>query len=354
MKKIKFLLLMLLICIICLCACQTPKEAAITDQIITKEDAGLIVHFIDVGQGDSTLLESKGEFALIDGGEYSESQELISYLSAQDIDELEFIISTHPHSDHCGGLSEVIRNFDTKTLVCPKVESDSNAWEYVMDTADERGVTYKTPEPADEYKLGSATITILSPASASTYTNLNNYSVVCKAEYGNTSFMLTGDAETEIEKELLESDFDLSADILKCGHHGSSTSTDKKFLEAVNPSAVVISCGKGNDYGHPHTETLDKLSKNNIPVYRTDTDGTITISSDGEKLYISSAAYSTLPLSSVAPPEPVEYVGNKNSKVFHESGCSSVSKMSEKNIVDFKDREDAVSQGYSPCGSCNP
>lgn len=350
MKK---LLILLLISILCFCGCTQSQKATITDDIITKEDAGLVVHFIDVGQGDSTLLESRGKFALIDGGEYKESTRLISYLSSQGIKELEFIISTHPHSDHCGSLSEIIRNFETKSLICPDVESDSSAWEYVMDAADERGVPYETPYPGKEYSIGAATLTILSPESDSIYSNLNDYSIVCKAEYGNTSFMLTGDAESVIENELLNKNFDLSADILKCGHHGSSSSTSKTFLDAVSPSAAIISCGTDNEYGHPHKETLSALSTRNIPVYRTDTEGTITISSNGEQLYISAGEYSTLPINTVVPPK-ITYIGNKNSKIFHESSCSSVKSMSDKNKVSFETRQDAIDKGYSPCKSCQP
>ena len=358
MKRIYALLLIILLLATSLFGCAKDKESPLTSNIITKEDAGLIMHFIDVGQGDSTLIESKGEFALIDGGEYSERNKVISYLSSQGVDELEFIISTHPHSDHCGGLSEVIRNFNTKSLICPKVDTDSNAWEYVLDVADERGVEYITPAPNDKFNLGSATITIYSPDIHSIYSNLNDYSVVCKAEYGNTSFLLTGDAEKIVENELLRSGYDLSADILKCGHHGSSTSSDKKFVEAVNPAAAIISCGKNNDYGHPHEETLSTLSKLNIPVYRTDKEGTICVSTNGEKLYISTNEYSTLPVSTaaetIAEAENASYIGNKNSKVFHESICSSVNSMSDKNKISFASREEAESEGYTPCGRCKP
>ncbi|MBE6738378.1 MAG: MBL fold metallo-hydrolase [Ruminococcaceae bacterium] len=354
MKKLCSLILCLSIIILCFVGCTESDKASITTNPIADEKIGLAVHFIDIGQGDSTLLQSKGEFALIDGGEYSERDKLISYLSSQGVDELEFIISTHPHSDHCGGLSAVMSNFSTKTLICPDVDTDSNVWNYVLDTADERNVSFVNPSPKDEFQLGSATITILSPSADAVYSDLNDYSIVCKAEYGNTSFMLTGDAEKQVEKELLKSGFDLSSDILKCGHHGSSGSNSTEFIKAVNPSAAIISCGKNNDYGHPHTETLKRLEKQNIPVYRTDIDSTITVTSDGEQLYIYTKDYSGAELSTPKEITPDEYIGNKNSKVFHLPECSGVSSMSEKNKVFLKNREDAISKGYSPCGSCNP
>lgn len=352
MKKLLALCLLILTILSCLCGC---SGSTLSDTVIAAEDAGLIVHYIDVGQGDSTLLQSDGKFALIDGGEYSESTGLISYLSSQGVEELEFIISTHPHSDHCGSLADVIRNFDTKTLICPAVESDTSAWEYTMDAADERGVSYTNPTPGDKFTVGSTTVTVFSPAADAEYEDLNDYSIVCKAEYKDTAFLFTGDATKEVETSLLESGFDLSADILKCGHHGSYTSSSKKFIEAVNPSAAIISCGENNEYGHPHQDTLDTLAQRNIPVYRTDTEGTIVVSSNGEKVYVSTAEIATQAVETpVTSNKATDYIGNKNSKIFHESDCSSVGKMSEKNKVKFSNRQEAVDSGYTPCGSCEP
>ena len=352
MKKLVALCLFILLMLSCLCGC---TGTVLSDKAIAPEDAGLIVHFIDVGQGDSALIESDGEFALIDGGEYNESTKLLSYLSSQGVEELEFIMSTHPHSDHCGGLAEVIRNFDTKTLICPKTDNDTSAWEYTMDAADERGVSYTNPLPGDKFTVGSTTITVFAPDSDAVYEDLNDYSIVCKAEYKDTSFLLTGDASKEVETSLLDSNFDLSADILKCGHHGSRTSNSKAFISAVNPSAAIISCGTNNTYGHPHTETLNTLEKLNIPVYRTDTDGVIVVSSNGKQLYVSTEELSTQTIGTPPPAtESSAYIGNKNSKVFHETYCSSVSKMSDKNKVTFTSRKEAVDSGFSPCGSCEP
>ncbi|MBR3972148.1 MAG: MBL fold metallo-hydrolase [Ruminococcus sp.] len=354
MKRLISLILAILLICTFLSGCFKPEKASIINSDIDRENSGLIVHFIDIGQGDSILLESKGEFALIDGGEYSEREIVVSYLSSQGVEDLNFIISTHPHSDHCGSLSEVIRNFDTETLICPDVDNDTPSWDYVLDAADERGVSYTTPEPYDTYKLGDATITILSPSSDAVYSNLNDYSIVCKAEYGNTSFMLTGDAEKLIEKQLIRDGFDLSADVLKCGHHGSSTSSCSEFLDAVNPSAAIISCGKNNDYGHPHRETVSELKSRNIPYWRTDTDGTIVAASDGEDIYISTSSQSPVSVTQATASENARYIGNKNSKVFHFSECAGVKDMSDKNKVNFYSRDEAASKGYKPCKSCTP
>lgn len=360
MKKTFSLLISLLAICLLMSGCTFSHYTPIDETTsISSEDTGLTVHFISVDQGDCTLLESRGSFALIDGGEYSERYTVISYLNSLGVEELDFIISTHPHSDHCGSLSEVIRNFDTTTLICPNADTDSSVWEYVLDAADERGVNVETPEVYDTYSLGAATITILSPESNAIYSDLNDYSIVTLVEYGNTSFMLTGDAESGVEKALVRSGYDLKADVLKCGHHGSSTSSCEEFLDAVSPYAAIISCGADNSYGHPHTETINSLEKRNIPYWRTDLDGNIVIQSDGEKLYINngteeieSLTEATCTQSASQSSEEVCYIGNTNSKVFHSMDCGALNTI--KNKVEFYSREEAVEEGYRPCGNCDP
>lgn len=351
MKKFISLSLLLLMSLFCLWGCDEPYAPANTQTVINNSDYSLVLHFIDVGQGDCTLVESNGKYALIDAGEYSEGEKVVAYLASQGVKELDYIIATHPHSDHVGGLSEVIRTFSTGALICPDAPSTSS-WEYVMDAADERGVPYETPEPYEFYQLGSATITVLSPSKDAIYSNLNDYSIVTMIEYGNTSALLTGDAEKIVEKELVKGPYDLSADILKCGHHGSSTSSCAQFLEAVSPDAAVISCGKNNDYGHPHKETLTALKDRNIPVWRTDISGNIVALSNGEQFTFSTATEVTTVAEIISP--DALYIGNKNSKIFHTLSCSSVSNMKESNKVSFSVYEDALSAGYKPCGSCKP
>ncbi len=354
MKKF-FAALLCILLILSMAGCLTDKDRSgiINIESISKEDAGLILHFIDVGQGDCTLIESKGRFALIDAGERTESDKVVSYLTSAGVRALDLIISTHPHSDHCGGLADVIRNFDTATLICPNVQTESNIWENVLDAADERGVAYETPEPYEFYQLGESTITVLSPMSDAVYSNLNNYSVVCMVEYGNTSALLTGDAEKEVERELVRGSYDLSADILKCGHHGSSTSSCSEFLRAVSPSAAVISCGENNDYGHPHKETTEALRLARIPSWRTDIHGDIVAVSDGDDIYISTSSdevHITAPKNDYMP----AYIGNKKSKVLHRAACEAVTKMSENNKVPFDTWDEAKKKGYKSCGTCNP
>lgn len=355
MKKLIASILIICMALFSLCGCMLLRDdRALINTADLGEDIFLIVHFIDVGQGDSILIESKGDFALIDTGEYKEKDSLISYLDNAGVDKFDYVFSTHPHSDHCGGLSAVIRNFPCDALVYPDVDTESNTWEYVLDAADERGTEFIIPKPYDVFTVGSATITIFSPSPDSVYSSLNDYSIVCKVEYGNTSLLLTGDAEAVVERELLYSGFDLEADVYKCGHHGSSTSNTEEFLDAVNPSAAVVSCGKNNDYGHPHKEVRKALSDRNIPVWRTDTDGTIVMYSDGENISIGPSKGECVTITENTETTSAAYIGNKNSKVFHRESCSSVQSTKDKNKVYFESRENAVDKGFSPCKDCNP
>ncbi len=311
--------------------------------------------FIDVGQGDSTLIECDGEAMLIDAGLYSEKDKVTSYIAQRGIKNLKYCVATHPHSDHIGGMSEVIYRFDVDTLVYPLCESDSDSMNYVLDACDETGVSYFNPEPLDTFTVGDATITALSPEAYADYGNINNNSIVLKLEYGSTSFLFMGDAETEVEEELLNKGYDLSADVLKCGHHGSSTSSCTRFVNAVNPAVSIISCGKDNSYGHPHRETISTLNKREVEIYRTDKLSTIIANSDGESITFmdENEVLSTI-TGNVKPSLDYSYTGNLNSKVFHYNDCDSVAKMSEKNKISFENREEAVTKGYSPCKACNP
>ena len=324
-----------------------------SSQISNNSDAPLTISFIDVGQGDSTLIECENEAMLINAGLYGNREKVINYLSSRNIKNLRYCVATHPHSDHIGGMDAVIYTFDVDTLVYPEVKTESASWNYLLDACDERGVSYYNPEVSDTFTLGGAELTVLSPAKGAEYENTNNTSLVLKLTYGDVSFMFTGDAEKEVERELLESSFDLRADVLKCGHHGSSTSTTKEFLEAVNPFSAVISCGKGNDYGHPHSETVTNLKNQNVQIYRTDKSSTIVAQSDGKEISFFSASGSEITRSKTET-TLFEYIGNTSSYVFHRSDCASVKDMKEKNKMYFITKTEAVLMGYTPCGACKP
>lgn len=246
----------------------------------------LSVHFIDVGQGDCELLSTSEGTVLIDSGTTESQYELSSYLS-QNVTEIDYLILTHPHEDHIGGAAQVIRDISVKNVIMPDAVSDSAAFERLLDAMEEKSITGIVAEAGDEYTLGDLKLTLLSPISEE-YDDTNNYSIVLRADYGEDSFLFTGDAETLVENELLEN-YPVSAldcDVLKVGHHGSNTSSSEKFLDAVTPDIAVIGVGKDNDYGHPKENILERLNKYCSRILRTDTDGTVILTSEGQGITV--------------------------------------------------------------------
>ncbi len=243
----------------------------------------LKIHFIDVGQADSILIQQGDNAMLIDAGNNEDSETVKNYIANQGIKKLDYVVGTHPHEDHIGGLDYVINNFQIGKIYMPKVTSNTKTFEDVVTAIKNKGMQVTSPAPGDSFKLGEADCKILAPNSAS-YEDLNNYSIVIKVTYKNNSFMFTGDAEAISEAEMLNKGFDVKADVIKIGHHGSSSSTSDEFLKKVNPKYAVISAGKDNDYGHPHKETMKKLKDSGITVYRTDESGTIICTSDGNNI----------------------------------------------------------------------
>lgn len=243
----------------------------------------LKIHYIDVGQGDSILLEQDKCYMLIDAGTNECEGLIVDYLKKQGVTKLDYVIGTHPHEDHIGGMDKVIDNFDIGTLLMPKKIANTKTFKDVMLSAKNKGLKITKPVVGTNYNLGKATFTILAPKNHD-YESTNNYSIVQKLRFGNTSFIFTGDAEAISEMEMVKGGYDLQSDVLKVGHHGSKTSTCQAFLDKVNPKYAIISCGKDNKYKHPNKSTMDRLKAKNISVYRTDESGTIVATSDGEKV----------------------------------------------------------------------
>jgi competence protein ComEC len=243
------------------------------------------VTFLDVGQADSIAIQCNNSNMLIDAGTNSTSDSLVNILKRMGINRFDVLVGTHPHEDHIGGMDAVIDKFDIGTIYMPDVSATTRTFEDVLQAIENKGLTVTSPVPGSSFNLGSATCTILAPNSQ-TYEEVNNYSIVIRLVYGNTSFLFTGDAQADSEKEILAKGYTLNSDILKVGHHGSTTSTSSDFLNAVSPRYAIISVGEDNDYGHPHRETLDQLNAAGIAVYRTDLNGTITINSDGSSLTV--------------------------------------------------------------------
>ena len=342
----------------------TPTDAFAQESVRAEDsssstdplDIGLVVHFIDVGQGDSILLESDNHFMLVDAGENDQADTVISYLENAGVCALDYVVGTHPHSDHIGGLDKVIEHFDVSNVILPPVEHTTRTFEDVLDAVEAKDLKITRPKVGDTRSLGRANFTILAP-NDDYGKDLNDWSVGLRVTYGDNRFVMCGDAETLAEADMLKNGIDLSADVLKLGHHGSSTSSSPAFLDAVNPSVAIISCGQGNSYGHPHRETMEKLSERNITVYRTDEDGSITAACDGENIIwgTESAGTRYTPSSSLSRPAAQTYVLNTNSKKFHLSDCPAAARIKEENRGEFSgNRQELLSQGYAPCGQCNP
>ena len=246
----------------------------------------LIAHFIDVGQGDANFIElPTGEVMLIDAGTSGYADDIIEYIEDLGYTDIDYVVATHPHADHIGGMAEVIETFDVGSIYMPKAVSTSKTYENLLETIQDKGLSIHTgKEGVEIYNSDDLSMEMLAPVSSS-YSNLNNYSIVLKITYGDVSFLYTGDAE---EESLSEITMDLSADVLKVGHHGSDTSTTKEFLESVRPSYAVISVGEGNSYGHPADSTIELLQGYTNHIYRTDLNGTVVISSDGVNIDVKS------------------------------------------------------------------
>lgn len=243
------------------------------------------IHIIDVGQGDSILLQNKSTNVLIDTGPNSAEDSLVSYLNSLGIERLDCLILTHPHEDHMGSADTIVNVFEVDTVLMPDCTSSSKFFENFLDAAEDNNIGIVIPERGDSFVLDGLEFTVLAPG-AGPYGEVNDYSIVLKVTYKNTSFMFTGDAEAISEEEILEN-FDahfLDCDFLKAGHHGSTTSNTREFVLTVSPEYAAFSCGYENSYGHPHREIRELFDELGIEYSRTDLDGNVVYISDGEKI----------------------------------------------------------------------
>ena len=260
---------------------EIPTEVAEqkdTNTIVQSEVTDdLKVYFIDVGQADSILVTSKDETMLIDAGNNEDGEEVVNFIKEKGITKLNYVIGTHPHEDHIGGLDDVINAFDIENVVLPDITTNTKTFEDVLDAIENKHLEITTPQIGDTFTLGESNCEVKSTIIDNS--NLNLASLVIRLEFGKNSFLFMGDAETENEEQTTWE----QTTVLKVGHHGSNTSSSLKFLEQVKPQIAVIMVGEGNRYGHPNEETLEKLEKMNAKIYRTDENGTITITSDGNE-----------------------------------------------------------------------
>lgn len=399
----KYLSILLILCM-CLTACTTTNQATSTSEKsqsdttsgeavqsgqeekaakapdTSKPEGTLEVHYIDVGQGDATLIKCGSHAMLIDGGNNNKGTTVQLYLKKQGVESLDYVIGTHPDADHIGGLDVIVYKYNCDTVIMPDYEKDTKTYQELVDVIHDKNMKITYPVVGEQYALGEAKFTIIAPNSNSYGGNANDYSVAILLEYGKNRFLFTGDAEEASEMEMLSNGIELSADVYKVAHHGSRSASTQEFLNAVRPKYAVISCGEGNSYGHPHAEVLNRLRSMGVEVFRTDEQGSIIASSDGENITWNCSATDSWQsgeqtesdrensedenpgdensgnaISDAVTSEQTTYVLNTNTKKFHRETCSSVSQIKEENFQKVQmNREELEQSGYSPCKNCNP
>ncbi len=266
-----------------LCACSAPYASS-----DLPENSRFEVHYIDVGQADSALVICDGETMMIDGGNKADSDVVAAYLKKQDISTLDYVVCSHAHEDHVGGLSGALSVTEAKHVYAPETEATSKAYTNFKKKVSDQGLEIENPQAGDSVLLGSSTVEFLGPIDEDGK-DTNSTSIVLKITYGETSFLFTGDAERDEEEEILDSGADLKSTVLKVGHHGSDTSTSYPFLREIMPQYAVISVGKDNSYGHPTDNTLSRLEDAGAQIYRTDLNGDIIMKSDGKNITVTTS-----------------------------------------------------------------
>lgn len=338
------------------------------------------VWVLDVGQGSSTLVESDGEYMLIDGGDSDKSSYLVSYLKKKEITNFKYVIATHYDADHLNGVVGALNVFDVENVICPEYTTTTRVYNSFISIMDNKKINRIQPIVGETYSLGRGEFTIIAPNSTG-YSNVNDYSVGIRFKYNNKSFLVAGDATNISEEEIVNNSIDINSDVYIVNHHGSSGSSSSEFLNKIDPEYAVISAGKGNAYEHPAYKTLEKLNKIGAKIYRTDIEGEIEFSFTEKEIQFNKDSYNKLESGEKINKDSYEnnqdnklissnegdnrsienessnksdnYVLNKNTKKIHKDDCKSVKQMSDNNKVYFDGTiDEAEAQGYSKCQNC--
>ncbi|MGN0294110.1 MAG: ComEC/Rec2 family competence protein [Lachnospiraceae bacterium] len=336
-------------------------------------DSTLEMHFIDVGQGDCTLITCDGHSMLIDAGKNDQGTEIQSYLESKGIEEFDYVIGTHPDSDHIGGLDVILYKFGAKQVFMPDYAKDTKTYDDVVQVIKNRSLKRSQPKVGSVWQLGGAEFTIAAP-NDDYGSQANDYSIAILLTHGDKKFLLTGDAEEDSEADMLNNGIPLKADVYKAAHHGSKTASTEEFMEAVDPEYAVISVGEGNSYGHPHAEVLNRLRSMGVKVFRTDEQGTIVLKSDGQQI-----TWNMSPSESWKAGEPgsasqaadpddkadsssktetkasskTTYYINTNTGKFHKPDCRYAPDQDADNCeVTTLSKSALKKKGYTPCSYC--
>lgn len=332
------------------------------------------VYYISTGNSDCILISDNGHYAIIDGADNDDEQFLVDYLNHFNIKQLDYLILTHPDADHAGGLDAVVKNFTVKQVFVGNGNAETKTYKDFITSCMNKQLQPSVPMPNQTFILGNGSFQFFNQTSQ--HDNVNDNSLVALYTIGSNKFLFMGDSGKEVEATL-PLDKIGKVDVLKVGHHGSKSSSSDAFIKAVSPKNAVICCGKDNKYGHPHQETLDVLSKNNITTYRTDLNGTVIATSDGKNVTVAvknavtqdkiskspngtsgseNTSKSTTPtITNDKPSTTLDSSNNqsqtvyvtKTGKKYHQDGCSSLSKSKI-----AMSKEDAVAKGYEPCSKC--
>lgn len=346
---------------------QVEEQATEADQAVPEisekvSDTLMEVHFIDVGQGDATLIRNGEHAMMIDAGDNEHGIALQLYLQKQGVKKLDYFILTHPDSDHIGGADVLICKLDIDQVYETNFVKTNSTAEDVENALVYRNLTAKVPKVGEQITLGDATITFLAPVG--TYDNANDSSIAIRIDKGEKSFLFSGDCEEEAEMDMIHQGLDLDVDVYQAGHHGSRYASSEAFLDAMTPEITVISCMFANEYGYPHSKLLNRLRSSGTQVYRTDEQGSIVATCDGVDITFNCAPSDTWQTgedrrnSVVIEPEtlpesPVCFVVNKNSGVVHKSNCEKLPSLT--NQVIFETFADVQEVGYDKyCGNCRP
>lgn len=372
-------------------AAETESAPAQTEKAeAAREDGTLTVTFLDVGQGNAVLAEQDGHFMLIDGGDRDASSYVVSYLKNQGVETLEYVISSHYDADHLNGVVGALNAFSCDLLLDADYTADTKVYASLQSVIEEKEIAEVHPDLGDTYSFGDAEFTIVCP-DAYDYDDENDNSVGIRLVYGDTSFLILGDAGEEAEAMMQLSGLGIKSDVYLASHHGSAYSSSLSFLQAVAPEAVVISAGLSNSYGHPAKTTLEHIRLVGAALYRTDLQGEIIATSDGQDIAFNVAATDDFQSgdeiaaaenggsgtaentqtgetqtaemqdaaqdgqTETAQQETQTYILNTNTKKFHKPDCSSVERMSEANKASFTGtRDELIAAGYAACKNCNP